>query len=66
MYGKELLHAILAHPYSAQSLIRRALEKGLLMNASRLNRLRFMSALTVLEKEVDRMIAILEEVLHDS
>ncbi len=40
-----------------------ALQRGLLINAPRTDTLRFMPALTVTRQEIDRMIAILGEVL---
>jgi acetylornithine/N-succinyldiaminopimelate aminotransferase len=40
-----------------------ALQRGLLINAPRTDTLRFMPALTVTRQEIDRMIAILDEVL---
>ena len=42
-----------------------ALQRGLLINAPRIDTLRFMPALTVTRQEIDRMIAILGEVLKE-
>src|SRR6516162_153929 len=41
------------------------LQRGLLINAPRTDTLRFMPALTVTRQEIDRMIAILGEVLKE-
>ena len=40
-------------------------QRGLLLNAPRTDTLRFMPALTVTRQEIDRMIAILAEVLKE-
>jgi acetylornithine/N-succinyldiaminopimelate aminotransferase len=42
----------------------RALQRGLLLNAPRTDTLRLMPALTVTEREIDHMIAVLDEVLQ--
>lgn len=41
-----------------------ALQRGLLLNAPRTDTLRFMPALTVTEREIDHMIAVLDDVLQ--
>jgi len=47
----------------ARQLVAAALEQGLLINAPRPETLRFMPALTVTRHEIDRMLAILDQVI---
>ena len=51
---------------SAADVAARAFDQGLLINAPRPATLRFMPALNIGEREVDRMIDILDAILRDS
>lgn len=61
--GRGLLVALDSGPLYAPEVMNAAHHRGLLINAPNDNTLRFMPALTVTAVEVDRMIAILGEVL---
>jgi len=60
--GRGLLLALDLKKETAEQIVDRARQNGLLLNAPRPDSLRFMPALTVTEGEIDRMIAILSEV----
>jgi acetylornithine/N-succinyldiaminopimelate aminotransferase len=61
--GRGLLLALDLKREIGSDAVAEALQRGLLLNAPRPDSLRFMPALTVTSEEVDRMIAILDEVL---
>jgi acetylornithine/N-succinyldiaminopimelate aminotransferase len=61
--GRGLLLALDLKREIGPDAVAEALQRGLLLNAPRPDSLRFMPALTVTPEEVDRMIAILDEVL---
>jgi acetylornithine/N-succinyldiaminopimelate aminotransferase len=61
--GKGLLLALDLGREIATEIADLALERGLLVNAPRLDSLRFMPALTVTDEEIDRMASILDGVL---
>jgi acetylornithine/N-succinyldiaminopimelate aminotransferase len=61
--GRGLLLALDLRREIGPDAVAEALQRGLLLNAPRPDSLRFMPALTVTPEEVDRMIAILDEVL---
>lgn len=63
--GRGLLLALDVRAPIAQDLVLRARHKGLLVNATRPDALRFTPALTVTRQEIDRMCAILSEVFHE-
>src|SRR5262249_36733630 len=61
--GRGLLQALaLGQPVAAE-VAAKAFEAGLLLNAPRLDSLRFMPSLTVTQAEIEQMVAILDEVL---
>jgi acetylornithine/N-succinyldiaminopimelate aminotransferase len=61
--GRGLLLALDLKREIGPDAVAEALQRGLLLNAPRPDSLRFMPALTVTPEEIDRMIAILDEVL---
>jgi acetylornithine/N-succinyldiaminopimelate aminotransferase len=61
--GRGLLLALNLQSEIGPQVVGLALQRGLLINAPRADTLRFMPALTVTRQEIDRMIAILGEVL---
>lgn len=61
--GKGLLIALDTADRDAKIITERALDMGLLLNAPRIDTLRFMPALTITEKEIDKAIELLEQVL---
>jgi len=61
--GRGLLLALNTASIDARQLVAAALEQGLLINAPRPETLRFMPALTVTRHEIDRMLAILDQVI---
>ncbi len=64
--GRGLLIALAFNQEIADKLVVACLDRGLLVNKVRPNALRFMPPLIITEKEVDRAIGILEDVLADS
>jgi len=60
--GRGLLLALDLKRPCGPALVEAALQQGLLLNAPRADSLRFMPALTVTPDEVDRMLAILDQV----
>ncbi|HUP34661.1 MAG TPA: acetylornithine transaminase [Candidatus Limnocylindria bacterium] len=64
--GRGLLLALALRGADAAEVARRALDRGLLINAPRPDTLRFMPALNVTRGEIDRMLALLEAVLRES
>ena len=64
--GRGLLVALALASERATSVVDRAFEAGLLVNAPRPDVLRFMPALNVSEAEVDQMIDILDVVLRET
>ena len=65
VYGSGLLLALDTGLISANSIVALALDKGLLLNAPRENRLRFMPALNTSMNEIDHMCDMLDEVLGE-
>lgn len=63
--GKGLLLSLKTGTLSAPGIVSRALANGLLLNAPREDRLRFMPALNVSISEIDEMVAILEKILME-
>lgn len=63
--GNGLLLAADTKQINAQTIVSRAFDKGLLLNAPRVNTLRFMPALTVAATEIKQMIDLLDEVLAE-
>ena len=63
--GRGLLLALNLQSEIGPQVVGLALQRGLLINAPRTDTLRFMPALTVTRQEIDRMIAILGEVLKE-
>ena len=61
--GSGLLLALDTLALDAGAIAARAFQQGLLINAPRRNTLRFMPALNVSEEEIDRVLAILDEVV---
>ncbi|MHB1955061.1 MAG: acetylornithine transaminase [Sulfobacillus sp.] len=61
--GQGLLLAMGLGSEGGARIVEEAFARGLLLNSPRPDTLRFMPALTVSEKEIDRMIGILEEIL---
>ena len=61
--GKGLLLALDTGSVSAPDIVAKALEQGLLLNAPRPDTLRFMPALTLGQKEIDKAMSILKRVL---
>jgi len=61
--GNGLLIALDTKAIDANELVKQALQKGLLINAPRINALRFMPALNVSEEEIEIMLSLLEDVL---
>ncbi|HIP94462.1 MAG TPA: aminotransferase class III-fold pyridoxal phosphate-dependent enzyme, partial [Leucothrix sp.] len=61
--GNGLLIALDTKAIDANELVNQALQKGLLINAPRINALRFMPALNVSEEEIEIMLSLLEDVL---
>jgi acetylornithine/N-succinyldiaminopimelate aminotransferase len=64
--GRGLLVALALSSERATSVVDRAFEAGLLLNAPRKDVIRFMPALNVSHAEVDQMIAILDAVLRET
>jgi acetylornithine/N-succinyldiaminopimelate aminotransferase len=64
--GRGLLLALELRGKDAAVVARRAMERGLLINAPRPDTLRFMPALNVTRDEIDRMLALLEAVLPEA
>jgi acetylornithine/N-succinyldiaminopimelate aminotransferase len=63
--GEGLLLALEMNSYPAPEVVASAFNYGLLLNAPRENRLRFMPALTVTTEEIDEMLRMLESVLQE-
>lgn len=63
--GKGLLLAVEMGRHSATQLVKRAFDAGLLLNAPRENRLRFMPALNVSSAEIEQMVQWLEKILKE-
>jgi acetylornithine/N-succinyldiaminopimelate aminotransferase len=63
--GRGLLLALELRGLDAPTVVRRAMSRGLLINAPRPDTLRFMPALNVTRDEIDRMLELLEAVLHE-
>ena len=63
--GRGLLRALNLQSEIGPQVVELARHRGLLINAPRTDTLRFMPALTVMRQEIDRMIAILGEVLKE-
>ena len=61
--GKGLLLALDTGSVSAPDIVAKALEQGLLLNAPRPDTLRFMPALTLGQKEIDKAMDVLKQVL---
>ncbi len=61
--GKGLLLALDTGSVSASDIVEKTLEQGLLLNAPRPDTLRFMPALTLGQKEIDKAMSILKRVL---
>jgi acetylornithine/N-succinyldiaminopimelate aminotransferase len=61
--GRGLLLALALRGADAGQVVRRAMERGLLINAPRPDTLRFMPALNVTREEIDRMLSLLEGAL---
>jgi acetylornithine/N-succinyldiaminopimelate aminotransferase len=64
--GRGLLLALELKGRDAGQVARRAMDRGLLINAPRPDTLRFMPALNVTRDEVDRMLSLLEAVLLET
>lgn len=62
--GKGMLLALEIKNELGGDIVADALEAGLLLNAPRLNSLRFMPSLTITREEVDQMVSILEPILQ--
>jgi acetylornithine/N-succinyldiaminopimelate aminotransferase len=62
--GKGLLWALDLNKEIGPQVVEECLNRGLLINSPRKNTLRFMPALTVSRKEVDRMMGTLKEALQ--
>jgi acetylornithine/N-succinyldiaminopimelate aminotransferase len=60
-----LLLALELRGLDAPTVVRRAMSRGLLINAPRPDTLRFMPALNVTRDEIDRMLELLEAVLQE-
>ena len=63
--GCGLLLALELKGLDAARVARRALDRGLLINAPRPDTLRFMPALNVTREEIDQMLGLLEEILKE-
>jgi acetylornithine/N-succinyldiaminopimelate aminotransferase len=63
--GRGLLLALELKGLDAPAVVRRAMGRGLLINAPRPDTLRFMPALNVTRDEIDRMLELLEVVLQE-
>jgi acetylornithine/N-succinyldiaminopimelate aminotransferase len=63
--GKGLLLALETGKYSATQIVKRAFDAGLLLNAPRENRLRFMPALNVKGCEIEQMVQQLGNILKE-
>lgn len=63
--GKGLLLSLKTNTLSAPEIVSRALDNGLLLNAPREDRLRFMPALNVSVSEIDEMVVKLEKILME-
>jgi len=63
--GRDLLQALALPDGVALAVVERTQEAGLLINAPRLDTLRFMPALTVTDAEIDRMTELLDGVLSE-
>ena len=63
--GRGLLLALDVRAPIAQDVVSRARHKGLLVNATRPDALRFTPALTVTREEIDKMCGILSDVFHE-
>jgi acetylornithine/N-succinyldiaminopimelate aminotransferase len=64
--GRGLLRALDLQRDIAGTVVERAMDRGLLLNAPRPDALRFMPALTVTDQEIDIMADILDGVLRDT
>jgi acetylornithine/N-succinyldiaminopimelate aminotransferase len=64
--GRGLLVALEVKDRDAAKVVRRALDRGLLVNAPRPDTLRFMPALTVSRDEIDTMLDLLRASLTDN
>ena len=64
--GRGLLLALPLGGRDAAKVARRAMNRGLLINAPRPDTLRFMPALNVTREEIDRMLALLETTLREA
>ena len=62
--GRGLLLALALKDLDAGKVVQAALDRGLLINAPRLDSLRFMPSLTVSRDEIDQMMALLRESLQ--
>jgi acetylornithine/N-succinyldiaminopimelate aminotransferase len=62
--GKGLLRALALRPDVAPAVVDAARERSLLINAPRMDSLRFMPSLTVTVEEIDRMVAILDAAME--
>jgi acetylornithine/N-succinyldiaminopimelate aminotransferase len=63
VHGAGLLLALSLPQPSAAAIVDAAFERGLLLNAPRPDRLRFMPALNVTSSEIERMLTVLDTVL---
>jgi len=64
--GRGLLIAVEFNSEIAQEVVMACLDKGLLVNKVKPNALRFMPPLIITEKEVDKAIGILDQVLAEA
>jgi acetylornithine/N-succinyldiaminopimelate aminotransferase len=62
--GKGLLLALDLPRETGPQIVEESLKRGLLLNSPRKNTLRFMPSLVVSHQEIDKMIAILQEILQ--
>jgi len=63
--GEGLLLALALRDLSGPEIVRRAMDRGLLINSPREDSLRLMPALNVSAAEIDRCLAVLAEVLRE-
>ena len=63
VHGAGLLLALSLPQPSAAEIVSAAFERGLLLNAARPDRLRFMPALNITVNEIERMLTVLDSVL---
>ena len=63
--GRGLLQALALGKPLAAEVAAKAFEAGLLLNAPRLDSLRFMPSLTLLQSEIEQMVSILDDILGD-